>query len=310
MRAVVTAAFGSTPAMAEVDTPTAREGEVRIRIRSSSLNGFDSALHRGFFKDIMEHRFPVVLGRDFAGTVDQVGPDVTELAPGADVFGVVLTQPLNAGAFGEYVVLPAGYPMARIPAGMDYQTAGVLGLAGAAAMGVLDATEPREGDLVLVAGATGGVGAFVLQLAAARGATLIATATPGAEADHVRDLGATHVVDYTGDLAAQVRALAPDGVDVALHLAGDPFMLADLVASGGRFATLLGIPPQSFAGRDIIACSVIASPERDLLEGLASEVTAGRIRVPVQRSYSLDDVPQAFADFAAGTLGKLAVVID
>jgi NADPH:quinone reductase-like Zn-dependent oxidoreductase len=310
MRAVVTASLGSGPALAEVETPTAGQGEIRIRVRSSSLNGFDTALHRGYFADMLEHRFPVVLGKDFAGTVDQVGDGVTEFTTGTEVFGVVMNhQPLSAGALGEYVVVPASHAVAPMPDGLDYRTAGVIGLAGAAAVGVVEATDPREGDLVLVSGATGGVGAFAIQLAAARGATVIATATPGEEADHVRHLGAFYIVDYTRDVPAQVRKLAPEGLDVVLHLAGDPLPLANLLTAGGRFATLLGIGPDQFAGRDIVATSVIASPDRDLLESLAGEVAAGRLRIPIQRSYSLDEVPRAFDDFAAGTLGKLSVTI-
>jgi NADPH:quinone reductase-like Zn-dependent oxidoreductase len=310
MRAVVTENYGAAPTMAEVQTPTPGPGEVRVKIRSSSLNGFDTALARGYLKNMMEHRFPVVLGRDFAGTVDQVGEGVTEFAPGDDVFGVVLTQPLNAGGFGEYVVVPEGHNIAPIPAGLDHATAGVLGLAGAAAVGSLDAVSVRDGETVLVSGATGGVGAIVLQLANARGATVIATATPGAETDHVRELGAAHVVDRTQDLAAQVHQIAPNGVDVVLHFAGDPFVLADLLADGGRFASLLGVGSDQLANRAISATAVYASPHRALLEILAGEVAAGRLRIPVQRSYTLGQVPQAFADFAAGTLGKLAVTID
>ena len=310
MRAVVTENYGSAPTVAQVPTPTPGPDEVRVKVRSSSLNGFDVALANGYLKGMMEHRFPVVLGRDFAGTVDQVGDDVTQFAPGDDVFGVVLTQPLNAGGFGEYVVLPQDHSVARLPAGLDHATAGVIGLAGCAAVTSIEAVSPRPGETVLVCGATGGVGAFVLQLLAARGVTAIATAQAGPEADHVRELGAAHVVDHTLDLEAQVRQIAPNGVDVALHFAGDPLALADLVVEGGRFASLLGAGPDQFADRAITATAVITAPNRGLLEMLAGEVVSGRLRIPVQRSYPLGDVPQAFADFAAGTLGKLAVTVD
>jgi len=310
MRAVVTENYGLPPTVAEVETPTPGPGEVRVKVRSSSLNGFDTALARGYLKEMMEHRFPVVLGRDFAGTVDQVGEGVTQFAAGDNVFGFVITQPLNAGGFGEYVVVPEDHYIAPMPAGLDHATAGVLPLAGSAALASIDAVAPRQGETVLVSGATGGVGAFVLQLAAARGATIIATAASGAEADHVRTLGAAHVVDHSQDLAAQVREIAPNGVDVVLHFAGDPFALADLLVDKGRFASLLSIGQDQFADRNITATAVFAGPRRDQLEALASEIVAGRLRIPVQRSYSLDEVPQAFADFAAGTLGKLAVTID
>jgi NADPH:quinone reductase-like Zn-dependent oxidoreductase len=310
MRAVVCQDFGSGPTMTDVETPVPSASEIRIKVSDSSLNGFDTALVRGFFNGILPHRFPVVLGRDFAGTVDAVGADVAAFAPGQSVFGVVLTFPLNAGGFGEYLVVPAEHSIAPVPDGVDLATAGVIGLAGSAALAALDAVQLNPGDTVLVCGATGGVGAFVLQLATAAGATTIATATPGVETDHVRQLGATHVVDHTQDLAAQVRALAPTGVDAALHLAGDPAALVELVADGGRFASLLVMDANPFASRGITATAVAAAPNPAGLASLAGLVAAGRLTVPIQRSYALAQVPQAFTDFAAGTVGKLAVRVD
>jgi NADPH:quinone reductase len=310
MRAVVTGDFGSPAALADVDTPTPGPGELRVRVRASSLNGFDNAMVRGYLAHAMEHKFPATLGRDFAGTVDQVGEGVTSFAPGDDVFGVVLTQPLHAGGFAEYLVIPEDHNVAKIPAGLPHATAGALGLAGSAAIACLEAIQPAAGETVLVSGATGGVGAVFCQIAAARGAVIIATAKPGAEETYVREHGATHVVDYTGDVAGQVRVIAPDGVDAVVHLAGDPVALANLIRAGGRFTTLLSADAGQAAERDIAASATFATPHRAVLESLASDVLAGRVRVPVQRTYALADVPQAFVDFAAGTIGKLAVHID
>jgi NADPH:quinone reductase-like Zn-dependent oxidoreductase len=313
MRAVVTEDFGAAPTVIELARPTPGPGELLVRVAHSSVNGFDNAVLQGYLRDIIEHHFPVVLGRDFAGVVEEVGEGVVAFAPGSAVFGMVWPFPLSAGAYGEYVVVADGPHVARIPDGLDHQTAGVLTLAATAASTLVDATDPRPGETVLVCGATGGVGTVALQLLRARGVTVIATASAGQEADHVRGHGADHVVDRTADaegFASQVRALAPAGVDVALHLAGDPFALADLTAPGGRVATLLGLPPDAFAGRDVTLHSLTAVPSRPLLESLADRVRDGRLRIPVQRTYSWTEVPTAVADFAAGTIGKLAIRID
>jgi NADPH:quinone reductase-like Zn-dependent oxidoreductase len=117
-------------------------------------------------------------------------------------------------------------------------------------------------------------------------------------------------VDYSADVAAQVRAIAPDGVDIAIHLAGDPVALAELIRTGGRFTTLLSADPQQAADRAVTVHSTYATPVRAVLDGLAADVVAGRLRIPVQRTYALADVPHAFADFAGDTLGKLAVSLD
>jgi len=313
MRAVVTAGFGEPPTVIELDRPTPGSGELLVRVAHSSVNGFDNAVLQGYLRDVIEHHFPVVLGRDFAGTVEEVGEGVIAFAPGSKVFGMVWPFPLKAGAYGEYVIVADGPHVARIPDGLDPSLAGVLTLAATAASTLVDATDPRPGEAVLVSGATGGVGAVAIQLLAARGAEVIATATPGAEADHVRELGAHHVVDRTADpaaFAAAIRAIRPEGVDVTLHLAGDPFALAEVTAPGGRLATLLGLPPDAFAGRSVTLHSLNAVPSRPLLESLADRVRDGRLRIRVQQTYSWMDVPRAVADFAAGTVGKLAIRID
>jgi NADPH:quinone reductase-like Zn-dependent oxidoreductase len=310
MRAIVTTDFGSPAELADIDLPTPDAGEIRIRVHASSLNGFDNAMVQGFLGQFMEHRFPATLGRDFAGTVDAVGEGVTAFAPGDRVFGVVLTQPLHAGGFAEYLVIPEDHNVAPIPDSLDHASAGALGLAGAAAIACLEAIGPTKGETVLVSGATGGVGAVFSQLAAALGVTVVATARPGVEEEFVRRHGAAHAVDYTGDIAAQVRAIAPHGVDAVVHLVGDPVALADLIKDGGRFTTLLSADPAQPAERGIVSSPTYATPHRAVLERLASDVVAGRIRIPVQRTYSLREVPQAFADFSAGTIGKLAIHVE
>jgi NADPH2:quinone reductase len=310
MRAVVTENYGSAPTLVEIPSPTAGPGEIRVKIGYASLNGFDNALATGYLQGLMEHAFPVVLGRDYVGTVDQVGEGVTAFAVGDHVFGVVLTQPLHAGSFADYLVTPADHNVALVPDGVDDLTAGVLGLAGASAIACLDAVKLGPADTMLVSGATGGVGAATLQLATASGATIIATAANEAAAEHVRALGADYVVDHTQDLTQQVRDLAPGGLSVVLHYAGDPVALADLLADDGRFASLLSVGPEQLGDRQVTTIAVYATPDRATLDVLAAHVAAGRLRMPVQHVYGLADAPQAFADFNTGKLGKLAVAVE
>lgn len=310
MRAVVIDDFGVAPAVTDLPDPKPEAGEALVRVRASSLNGFDAAAAGGVLKGMMEHRFPVVLGKDFAGTVEAVGDQVTEFTAGDEVFGVVMKPFLGDGGLGEYVVVSAGYGLARIPGDLSHTDAGALGLAGTAALNAVDAVAPAEGDTVLVSGASGGVGAYAIQLAAARGARVVATAKPGAEADFVRSLGAAHVVDHTGDLSGGVHAFAPGGVHAVVHLAGDAARLAELLLPGGRLASTLGVGPDALGRADVTAVSIMADPNRSTLDRLAADVAAGRLRVPVTRTYSLGDVPRALADFGAGALGKFAVTVD
>jgi NADPH:quinone reductase-like Zn-dependent oxidoreductase len=305
MRAIVLSEPGAGPALTELPTPSPGAGEVLVKVVASSVNGFDTAVAAGYLTGMTEHRFPVVLGKDFAGTVAAVGEGVTEYAVGENVFGVVTKPFLRDGGFGEYVVVGDQIGLAKVPEGLDLATTGALGLAGAAAVGALDALGLQSGQTVLVSGATGGVGAIAVQYAVAAGARVIATARPGAETDFDIGLGATDVVDHTGDVSAQVRAISPGGVDAVLHLAGDGAQLASLLTDTGRLASTLGFGPDQRPG----AVAIMANPDRKTLDRSAADVAEGRLRVPVERTYPLADVPAAFSDFAAGSVGKLAVTL-
>ena len=315
MRAIVTEAAGASPMLRDVPEPEPGPGELLVRVRASSLNAVDLMTAQGGALGMIEHRFPVILGRDFAGTVEARGEGAERFAVGDEVFGVVSKSVLAEGGFAELVTVPEAIGVARIPKGMDLVQAGALGLAGLTALASVAAIDHQAGAnslkggaTVLISGATGGVGSFAVQLAAQRGLRIIATARPGEAAEFVLDLGASDVVDDTAGIDAQVRALRPGGVDAVLHFAGEERALADLLVPGGRLASTLGLGPDVFAGRDLTVISVMAEPNEVALNGLATAVIQGRLRVPVSRTYTLDKVPQAFRDFA-GTLGKAAVVL-
>ena len=169
MRAFAMSGFDAAPALAELDVPEPAEGEVRVRVRAASVNGFDLAVAAGYTRDYMEHRFPLVLGKDFAGEIDAVGSGVSDYAVGDRVFGTVTKPYLGDGSFAEYVTVPTVIGLSRIPERVSFNEAAALGLAGAAADGVVEGIAVQPGHTVLVIGATGGVGNQVVQLAVAGG---------------------------------------------------------------------------------------------------------------------------------------------
>jgi len=304
MRAIVLEDFSSPLRLMDVPTPAPGPDEVLVRVHASSLNGFDAAVAAGWLQGIMEHRFPVVMGKDFAGTVEATGDAVTRFAVGDTVFGVVMKPYVGDGGLAEYVTVSEQYGIAMVPNGLDLDDAGALGLAGTAARDTWAAVAPAGDTGVLISGATGGVGSIAVQYAAGAGARVIATARPGTATDFVRELGADHVVDYTAELDGQVREIAPDGVPAIIHLAGDLVQLAGLLAAGGRMSTALGFAGDQPEG--VIA--VNADPSTDILTRLAADA-ARDLRVPITRTYALADAPQALTDFTTGKLGKLAITI-
>lgn len=309
MRAVVLHSIPAAPSVGEVENPRPAAGELLVRVAASSVNGFDASTAAGHLQGMMEHRFPLVVGMDFAGTVEALGDDVKGFAIGDAVFGVARKPFLGAGAMAEFVAVPAGDGVAAIPDGLALPDAGALGVAGTAAVDAVNAVSPGAGETLLISGATGGVGALAVQIAAARGATVIATARPGVEEEFVSGLtGSTiHAVDYTGDLDAQVRAVAPDGVDAVLHFAGDAGQLAGLLRSGGRLASTRILNADAIERPDIAVHVVMADPNPQTLSDLASSVVKGELRVPVSATYALSEAPRAFAAFEVGALGKLSV---
>jgi NADPH:quinone reductase-like Zn-dependent oxidoreductase len=310
MRAFAFTAFGSAPEIHDITLPEPGEGEVRVRVRAASVNGFDLSVASSQLQGMMEHRFPVVLGKDFAGTIDAVGAGVTGYAPGDRVFGVVTKAHLGDGAFGEYVTVPVAVGLAHLPASVEFAEGAALGLAGTAALMAVEGATLQAGQTVLVAGATGGVGNQAVQLAARAGARVIATAHSDEERQLVTGLGAAEVVDYTEDVAAAVLAAHAEGVDAVLHFAGDPTVLLPAVRQGGRFVSTRIMSPDQLPAEGVTVVPIYANPTPDTLQQLAANQATGQTSVAIQRTFALDEAPAAFAAFAGGTLGKLVVVID
>lgn len=306
MRAVVTESHGAAPVVRDVPDPIAGKGEVLVRIAAASLNPFDRFVASGAAKAFMEYRFPVVLGRDYAGTVEALGEGADGFVVGDRVFGTIASPFLGPGGLAERIASPAAHNIAHVPPALEFERAAAIGLAGSAAHSAVNAVDPQPGQTILISGATGGVGSLATQLVAARGATVIATAGSDEGQAFVRDLGAQHVVDFTGDVIAQARAFAPNGVDAIIHLAGDGVALADLLVPGGRIASTAGVGPEKFEGRDLTA--IRANADAAALPTVAELAAKGALRVPIQRTYTLDEVPGVFAAWPHA-LGKSVVRI-
>jgi NADPH:quinone reductase-like Zn-dependent oxidoreductase len=302
--------FDQAPDVTEVDLPTPGPGEVRVRVRAAALNGFDLSVANGYLQGMMEHRFPVVLGKDFAGEVDAVGPDVEGYQVGDRVFGVVMKDALGDGSFGEYVTVPVAFGITKLPDEINFPEAAALGLAGTAAVDAFDAANVTANQTVLVVGATGGVGQQALQLAVRTGATVIATAHSTEEIELMTKLGAAHIVDYRGDVVEQVGSLAPEGVDVVLHFAGDPAPLVAVVKPGGTLVSTMLRSADDVPADNVKVVSIYASPSAATLDRVARHQAEKHTTVTVQRVYNLEQTGEAIQQFAAGTLGKLVISID
>jgi NADPH2:quinone reductase len=305
MRAFTLDGFESTPALRDdLPVPSAGAGELLVRVNASSVNPADAAIASGMLKGMAEYEFPVTLGRDFAGVVEEAGSAVTRYEVGDEVFGFVLhaNPAVHDGSWADYLVI-AQDAVAQVPQGLGFDAVGAAPVAGLTAIAAFDAFEPAAGANVLVIGASGGVGSFFVQLASRAGAHVVAPALPE-DGDYLRGLGVGETLDRNSDLVAQIRERFPDGVDAVLDLVSfSPD--TSLLKEGGRLASSLGA-----AGEGPDRTNLMASGTTANLERLAELLAVGSLRVHVQGSYALERVGEALQTLAnAHTQGKLAIAI-
>jgi NADPH:quinone reductase len=312
MRAFTLDSFDSEPALRDdLPTPKPGDGEVLVRVHGSSANPFDNAAVSGLLRPHMEYVFPVTLGRDFAGTVEALGAGVDRFAAGDEVYGFLSGAQLHDGTLAEYVAVAAGQLVAHKPRTIGFDGAGVTPLAGTTAMIAVEAIDVAEGDRVLILGATGGVGSFATQLVADRGGHVIAPALSDDER-YLRELGAAELIERNGDVVAAVRERYPDGLDSLIDVVSfDPQTFAATAATlkrGGR-----AVSPTNSADPDadgIVATNIAAYERPSALAEVAELIDQGTLRVPIQRTYALEQAPDALRDLQSShTQGKLAITV-
>jgi NADPH:quinone reductase-like Zn-dependent oxidoreductase len=313
MKAFAIDEFGLPGSLHELPVPEPAEGQVRVRVAVAGLNPFDNAVVQGYLKDRMEHRFPLVPGMDGSGTVDAVGSGVSNWSVGDEVFGSVGKSHLGEGTLAEFVTMSAG-TIARKPSTLEHATAAAIPTAGVTALNMVDALALGEGQTVVAIGATGGVGSYLVQLAARRGARVVAVCS-GENVDYARRLGAADVVDYAaGDIAEAVRSRYPDGIDAIADMHGDKEGLArltELVRSGGHVASIVGaVDAEALGDRGIQATNVMGRVTTGSLEALLAMLVSGEIAAPEIRSVSLADAGEALAAVASHHVrGKIVVTV-
>ncbi len=309
MRAIAVDSLGADPDLRDdLPEPGYGPGDVVVGVRASSINPVDLSIVSGMLRMVAEYEFPVVLGRDFAGTVETAGDQVAGFEPGDLVYGYIPPwgPAVHAGSWAERIVLPAGQFAARVPAGIALEVAGAAPLVTITAIEAVDAVRLSPGQTVLVVGATGGVGSVAVQLAASAGATVIGPARPGDEA-YLRDLGVSRVIDRDGDLAESLRGVDVDALIDLVSYTPDEFDAhAALIKPGGRAASALRA-----AGEGPGRINVSAAPTAESLQRVSALLTEGTVRIPIQQTHKLDDLAGVLGEFSAShKQGKHAVTLD
>lgn len=282
----------------EAPEPHAGPREVRIAVRAASVNPYDAKARSGRMSRGVPLAAPVIPGLDASGVVDEVGADVAGVAVGDAVFG------LGRATCAQHAVLDA---WAVKPASLSFEAAAALPVAVETAARALDLLGLREGATVVIDGAAGGVGSAAVQLAVARGMRVIGTAGP-ARHDYLRALGATPTT-YGPGLPARVAALAPEGVQGALDLAGRG-SVPELVAITGDPRRVVTIADFSARALGVIVTGGSAGRAVYALAQAAALHVEGRLVVAIEQVFPLAQAAQAHRLSEAGHVtGKLVLTV-
>jgi NADPH:quinone reductase-like Zn-dependent oxidoreductase len=319
MKALVRHRFGSAGVVRveEVDRPALTDDRVLVRVRASSLNKYDWHELRGwprFLRPVTRNGVlrpkTALLGTDFAGVVEAVGKDVTDLAPGDEVFGA------RSGAFAEYV---SALTVVRKPSNVTFEEAATMGIAGMTALqGLRDHGNLQPGKRVLINGASGGVGTLAVQIAKALGAHVTAVCSTR-NLEQARELGADRVLDYTRhDFTRE-----PKRYDLVLDVAGghswraikrvlEPEGRLVIVGAHGSRGQLRHVAAVWLASRrsQKTAKFFVAKLNQPDLQTLADLLSSGELKPAIDRTYELAEAENALRTFGEGHVrGKLVLTM-
>jgi NADPH:quinone reductase-like Zn-dependent oxidoreductase len=285
----------------EVARPVPGPGQVLVKVVAAGINPGEASIRKGLLHAMWPATFPSGEGSDLAGVVAELGPDVTEFAVGDEVLGFVDTRASHA----ELVAAEVTNLVAR-PSGAPWDQAGALFVAGTTAYAAVRAVTLTPGDTVVVSGAAGGVGSLTVQLAANAGAKVI-----GLASDRHHDWLNSHgviPVDYGDGVAERIRAASEGRVDAFIDTFGGGYveMAIGLGVPPDRIDTIIDRAAAQKYGTKVEGSAAAATPE--VLSELAGLIAAGRLEIPIAKTYPLTEVRAAYRDLEERhTLGKIVL---
>ncbi len=303
MRVAGIRALGGPVELFDVEEPTTpAPDEVLIDVAAAGIGNWDELVRTGSWQ--IGGPSPMALGTEAAGTVAAVGSGVTDLREGDEV----ITHPLplrRHGTWAEKLLAPATSVAIR-PREASWEASAAFPIPALTAAQVLDeALGIERGGWVVVNGAGGVTGGLLVQLAAARGARVIATAS-AKKAERIRDYGASEVLDYHDDWPALVRELTGGGAPEAVNAArGQAATTLQAVADGSRLATITGDPPPEERG--IAVSDIYVRPDGRQLSALAELLANGTLSVPIASVGPLEQAAQALREVVAGADGAIVL---
>lgn len=305
MQAVRMHGFGGPEVLQldEVSVPAPGPGEVLVRVRAASVNPVDWKLRDGMGKGMITP--PFTPGFDVSGVVDLIGEGVNDFKKGDEVFAYLPI--IGGGGYAQFALVPAKV-LARKPAKADHAHAAAVPLAALTAwQAMFDQAKLQPGQTVLIHGAAGGVGHFAVQLAVAKGARVIATAS-AENAAFVKGLGAGRVIDYK---AQKFEEVAKD-VDVVFDMIGGDTLARSYqcLKPGGFLVSIVAQPDQAkLAERQAKGAVFLVQPDAKELAEIAALIDAGTVTPDVSETFALKDAAKAQERSKSGASGRGKIVL-
>jgi NADPH:quinone reductase-like Zn-dependent oxidoreductase len=307
MRAVIIHGYGGPEVMKleEVARPEPAEDEVLIRVVAASINPVDVAIRKGYLAKLVGN-FPLILGMDVAGVVERVGNKVSKYKPGDPIFAFFTLK--GEGGYAEFVTAKEN-EVAPKPGTVSFAQAAGAGAAGSTAWeALIDTADLRAGQTVLIHGGSGGVGHLAIQIAKAKGAKILATAST-ANQEFLRQMGADIAIDYT---RTKFEDVAKD-VDVVLDTVGRDTLERSygIVKTGGIIVSIVDEPKSTaLEAHGIRGVTLQCTPKAGVLEELGKLMKAKKLTPVISQTFPMSDVVQAQKQIATGhTQGKIVLKI-
>jgi NADPH2:quinone reductase len=305
MKAVEYQKFGGADVLRVVDRPEPHVGPdtVLVKVVAASLNPVDYKIREGYLQGLIDTHLPAVPAWDVAGVVVKPGLDTPELVAGDEILAYARKDVVSDGTLAEYVAVPVR-TAAKKPAGLSFEEAAALPLAGLTALQTVRRSGLGAGSTVLVHAAAGGVGSIAVQLAVHAGARVVGTASAGNH-DYLRSIGAEPIA-YGDGLVDAARAVAPEGFDVILDYVGGQAIdtARDLLRPGGTVVSITDARARDELGGQY----VWVRPDPEGLAELADLAARGVVRVEIAETFDLDHAADAYRALETGhTRGKIVV---
>jgi NADPH:quinone reductase-like Zn-dependent oxidoreductase len=308
MKAVVIHEYGGPDVLKyeDIPRPEPKDDQLLIRVIAAGVNPVDGMIRSGMFDREGSRAFPIILGGDVAGVVEKVGSKVTKLKAGDPMFAYVSLD--NSGGYAQYALVPEREAAPK-PKSLTYvEAAAVPIVAMTAWQALVDTAKLSAGQTVLIHGGSGGVGSFAIQIAKARGAKVIATAST-ANQDFLKQLGADVAIDYTKQ---KFEDVAKD-VDVVLDSIGGDTLARSygVVKTGGIIVSIVArLNESELEKHGIRGAALSVEPNSEELAEIGKLIDDRKIKVTVSQTFPLSEAMKAQEQVATGhTRGKIVLKI-